>query len=162
MRIFLLLIVSLVATSSNAQHHRREEFLKNDVAFGATIGTPGGINFVSEGYYKHLGVRLTAGVASMVIATYAGYQAEVMYVLSRDQNTLFEVTGMVMRSYLNSMDEPGYHITGIGGGFALNTGGFFFELGIGHTWDWDVAYSVPADRRFINSLPMVIEIGYVH
>src|SRR6476620_12353189 len=51
--------VSIVHSTDSLNH---TEFLRNNVAFGATFGTPGGLNFVAEGYYDRLGLRMEAGV----------------------------------------------------------------------------------------------------
>ena len=141
----------------------QKKFLENEIAFGGTFGTPGGLNFIAEGYYHYWGLRLEAGALPLFpLALLAGWQTDLNYVIQSDRNSLFEFTAIFMRSFNSSFDEPGYGTTGIGAGIAVSAGGFFFEIGAGHTWHYDVAYSVPQDPKLFNSLPMVIQVGYVH
>ncbi|SRR5579883_2847907 len=138
--------------------HSHLGFLEDQLAFGGTLGTPGGLNFIAEGYHDRFGVRLEVGAFPFLF----GYQAGCSFVIRRTTRSLLEVTGMFMRSYISGIDEASYWNTGIGCGIAWNAGGFFLELGIGHTWKIDEYGFRGPNQPFLNAWPMAFQIGYVH
>lgn len=147
------------------RHRRTLGFLENDVAFGGTVGTPGALNFIAEGYYHFVGLRLTAGAIPIIgFVTIAGYQVDLCFVLARSADALFEWSAVYSGTYTSSFDAPmGRWTSGIGGAFGVNSNGFFLEAGIGHTHtaDFDAGMNY-SDPGFINALPMIVQIGYVH
>jgi hypothetical protein len=144
------------------RYHHKKGFLANDVAFGGTIGTPGGLNFIAEGYYGRLGLRLEAGAIPLILAGGAGWQTDLSYVLARGSDYLIECSAIYYQSVFTSLDagETTWY-KGLGIGMALDAGGFFLELGIGHTRSVDSQTGFNYSPKFINSIPMTVQIGYV-
>ncbi|HWF43113.1 MAG TPA: hypothetical protein VG537_00585 [Candidatus Kapabacteria bacterium] len=135
------------------------EFLKNQVAFGGTIGTPGGLNFVAEGYYDRMGIRLEAGWCLFFVS---GYEADLSYVVNRSAHSLYEFSAIYFHNYIIGPDEPAYWTSGIGVALAVDAEGFFFQVGAGHTKSINVYGYSDSAPSLINSWPMVMQIGYVH
>jgi hypothetical protein len=161
-------IDSLRVADSTANYEKIEippkdgEFLKNQVAFGGTVGTPGGLNFIAEGNYDRFGVRLEAGRCLLIFEFISGYQADLSYVLARSAHSLCELSAIYFHNHIIGPDEPAYSTSGIGVGFAFNAGGFFFQVGAGHAKSINVYGYSDSAPSIINSWPMVMQIGYVH
>ncbi|GEM_PF-2828815 len=155
---------SLSQLETRTRHHMKVEFLKNDVAFGATLGMPGGLNFIGEGYYQDYGLRLEIGGAPLVMAMLAGGQCDLSFVLSRDEKSLTEFSLIGFRSFIQSVDNlGGTDFWGYGVGLGFDIGGFFLQVSIGHSWSYDRSSNyIDSDHRLINTIPMTVQIGYVH
>jgi hypothetical protein len=155
---------SLERVELSGRHRPPKDFLKNDVAFGASLGSPGGINFVTEGYYDRTGLRAEVGGAPLILLNLLGAQGSICYVIRRSGNSLMEVTGTYFSTFISSFDDrQGYWVSGIGAGIGINAGGFFFEVTAGHTEPANGMYSTGLlHSSTINSWPMTFQVGYVH
>ena len=82
--------------------------------------------------------------------------------LIRGSNVLFECTGIFYQNVVASLDaEDVTNNTGFGLGIAVDSKGFFLELGVGHTRSVDWQTGVNYSPKFINAIPMTVQIGYV-
>ncbi len=121
-----------IVDSTHFMGHQSEskKYLEDNVAFGGTIGTPGGINFIGEGYYHRFGIRLEAGAFPWILASIVGEQADLCFVLARGKSELVECSAFYYRFFTSSIDEPnGNWNSNYGIAIAFNGKGFFVQAG---------------------------------
>ena len=148
---------SLENVESYPRHHRATGFLENDFAFGGTIGTPGGLNVIAEKYIQQFGLRVEAGAFGLFpLSEIAGYQADLCFVLSRNEIALLECSAFYLRYYSSSIDDDNSNWTQIyGAGIAVDAKGFFFQIG------FSPSYFKSLSPNFISLFPSIFQIGYV-
>jgi hypothetical protein len=132
-------------------------FLDNDFAFGGTIGTPGGLNFIAEKYIRQFGIRAEFGAFGLFpLWGVAGYQADLCYVIHRDNNSLIECSIFYSNTFSEGADNepPDSFSSNAGASLAFDAGGFFMQAGF-----------TPSFFKTFSQhglLPSIFQIGYVH
>lgn len=140
---------------------KREAFLKNDVALGGTLGTPGGLNFVAEGYYDRVGLRIEGGAILIIFEVVAGWQADLSYVLAQRSDYLVECSAIYFQGVSMGPDDGETRYKGFGVGMGLTAGPVFLQLGIGHTSSENQYTGVNPNKKLINGMPMSGQVGLI-
>jgi hypothetical protein len=153
---------SLAIVEMFARRHPESPFLKRDIAIGGSLGTPGIVNFIAEGYYDRVGLRIEGGAMLVLLAFGAGWQADVSYVLLRGSDYLLECSAIYFKSIFTSFDagETTWY-NGIGVGMGVTSGPIFLQLGIGHTRSGDQYTAENPNKILINGLPMSGQVGLI-
>jgi hypothetical protein len=171
MRALIFFFISLfIAANVHSQSAKRmegdsvpryKEYLLNDLAFGVTLGSPGGINFVAEQYVERWAFRAEAGALPPFIY---GYHGALSYVIKRSNKSLMEISVLVNRTYIAVFEHTAGWNTGLGLGIAINAGGFYFEASGGWRLSEDPKGGIgfQFDRTSPATFPMTFQLGYVH
>lgn len=161
---FMIVLFLVTASSLSAQnptimaHHLspqsddRDSILNDEEAaywsFGATIGTPGGLNLVlARNFTADFGLRFSAGYALAV----TGGEVDVVYRVAGQQSVRHALfAGVGWMGLFQRIGNLTREIECIGGGYNLQAGGFDFMLGLTYT------------TGYYSGLLPVGQIGYVH
>ncbi len=131
-------------------------YLEDDFAFGGTIGTPGGLNIISEKYFNRIGIRAEFGAFGLVpFWGIAGYQADLSYVILRSKHELLECTLFYYNSFLEGADMPVISLNRNSGvAVSFNGKGFFVQIGFTPSFFKQFSSADP--------WPSLFQIGYVN